>query len=58
MASHVVRAHARTGRSSTPPVRNTPSSRPPRPPRPPRAPEPLPERDTSYDHRYSIVQQV
>ena len=51
MASSAVRTHARTGRNSTSPVRNIPS-------RPFQAPEPLSERDTTYDHRYNIVQQV
>ena len=51
MASSAVRAHARTGRNSTPPTRNTPS-------RPSQAPEPLPERDTTYGHRYNIAQRV
>ena len=51
MASSAVRVHARTGRNSTPPARNIPS-------RPSQAPEPLLEHDTTYDHRYNIVQRV
>ena len=49
MTSSAVRAHVRTGRNLTSLIQNTPS-------RSFQASESLSERDTTYGHRYSIVQ--